>query len=130
MSKSNVAEKNVKVSEVAAVLAEIAAPAAVLHIVKEEPALVEVRKLTVDEKIQKVEDLSLLIDRYRSLNDARRKLQTFQIGADSLSSQILLKDAAGYEFKTSNSEVVTAVIDVMKKRLEEKVAEVESQINL
>ena len=100
MGKSNVAEKITVVAEVAEVLAEIAAPA-VLHIVKEEPVVVEVRKLTLDEKIQKVEDLSLMIDRWRTLSDSRRKLQTFQIGADSLSSTILLKDGAGNEFRTS-----------------------------
>jgi nitrogen regulatory protein PII-like uncharacterized protein len=57
MSKSNVAEK---LENVAEVVAEVSAPA-VMTIVKEEP--VEVRKLTLDEKIQKVEDLSLIIDR-------------------------------------------------------------------
>ena len=99
MNKSNVAEKFVVVPEV---VAEVSAPA-VMTIVKEEP--VEVRKLTLDEKIQKVEDLSLMIDRWRTLSDSRRKLQTFQIGADSLSSTILLKDGAGNEFRTSNSTV-------------------------
>jgi len=129
MGKSNVAEKITVVAEVAEVLAEIAAPA-VLHIVKEEPVVVEVRKLTLDEKIQKVEDLSLMIDRWRTLSDSRRKLQTFQIGADSLSSTILLKDGAGNEFRTSNSTVITSVIDEMKRTLDVKVREVEELINL
>ena len=129
MGKSNVAEKITVVAEVAEVLAEIAA-SAVLHIVKEEPVVVEVRKLTLDEKIQKVEDLSLMIDRWRTLSDSRRKLQTFQIGADSLSSTILLKDGAGNEFRTSNSTVITSVIDEMKRTLDVKVREVEEQINL
>ena len=124
MSKSNVAEKFVVVPEV---VAEVSAPA-VMTIVKEEP--VEVRKLTLDEKIQKVEDLSLMIDRWRTLSDPRRKLQTLQIGADSLSSTILLKDGAGNEFRTSNSTVITSVIDEMKRTLDVKVREVEELINL
>ena len=99
-----------------------------MTIVKEEP--VEVRKLTLDEKIQKVEDLSLMIDRWRTLSDSRRKLQTFQIGADSLSSTILLKDGAGNEFRTANSTVISSVIDEMKRTLDVKVREVEEQINL
>jgi hypothetical protein len=99
-----------------------------MTIVKEEP--VEVRKLTLDEKIQKVEDLSLMIDRWRTLSDSRRRLQTFQIGADSLSSTILLKDGAGNEFRTSNSTVITSVIDEMKRTLDVKVREVEELINL
>ena len=89
----------------------------------------EVRKPTLEEKIQKVEDLTLLIDWYRALAESRRKLQTFQIGADSMSSTILLKDAAGNEFRTSNSSVITTVIDEMKRTLDVKVREVETLIN-
>ena len=100
-------------------------PVATMTIVEKE----EVRKPTLEEKIQKVEDLSLLIDRYRALAESRRKLQTFQIGADSMSSTILLKDAAGNEFRTSNSAVITTVIDEMKRTLDVKVREVETLIN-
>ncbi len=100
----------------------------VMTIVKNVPE--EPRKLSLDEKIQRVEDLTLMIDRWRTLSESRRKLQTFQIGADSLSSVILLRDAAGNEFKTSNSSVITSVIDEMKRTLEAKVREVEEQINL
>ena len=100
----------------------------VMTIVKNAPE--EPRKLSLDEKIQRVEDLTLMIDRWRTLSESRRKLQTFQIGADSLSSVILLRDAAGNEFKTSNSSVITSVIDEMKRTLEAKVREVEELINL
>jgi hypothetical protein len=100
-------------------------PVATMTIVEKE----EVRKPTLEEKIQKVEDLSLLIDRYRALAESRRKLQTFQIGADSMSSTILLRDAAGNEFRTSNSAVITTVIDEMKRTLDVKVREVETLIN-
>jgi len=127
MGKSNVAEKLVEVQEV---VAEVEASAPVMTIVKDEPAEAPVRKLTLDEKIQKVEDLSLMIDRWRTLSDSRRRLQTFQIGADSLSSTILLKDGAGNEFRTSNSTVITSVIDEMKRTLDVKVREVEEMINL
>ena len=129
MSKANVAEKNTTVvAEVAEVKTVEAAAAPVMTIVKNE--IEEPRRLSLDEKIQKVEDLTLLIDRWRTLNESRRKLQTFQIGADSLSSVILLRDAAGNEFKTSNSSVITSVIDEMKRTLDGKVKEVEEQINL
>jgi hypothetical protein len=124
MGKSNVAEK---ITAVAEVVAEVVA-APVMTIVKDEPA--EMKKLSLEEKIQKVEDLSMMIERWRTLADSRRKLQTFQIGADSLSSVILLKDANGNEFKTSNSAVITSVIDEMKRTLDVKVREVEEQINL
>jgi ribosomal protein S4E len=129
MSKSNVAEKT---NTAAAVATEVKSAetvqSPVMTVVKNEPE--EPRKLTLDERIQRVEDLSMLIDRWRQLTESRRKLQTFQIGSDSLSSVIMLKDASGNEFKTSNSAVITSVIDEMKRTLDVKVREVEEQINL
>jgi hypothetical protein len=129
MGKSNVAENTANVAvEVAEVKTVEAVAAPVMTVVKNE--IEEPRRLSLDEKIQRVEDLTLMIDRWRTLSESRRKLQTFQIGADSLSSVILLRDAAGNEFKTSNSSVITSVIDEMKRTLEAKVREVEEQINL
>jgi hypothetical protein len=124
-NKSNVLEKP---SPVVEVNSEEVVAVPVMTVVKNE--VEEPRKLSLDEKIQRVEDLTLMIDRWRTLSESRRKLQTFQIGADSLSSVILLRDAAGNEFKTSNSSVITSVIDEMKRTLEAKVKEVEEQISL
>ena len=49
--------------------------------------------------------IKLISARLEILNESRRKLQTFHIGADSMSSTILLRDSAGNEFKTSNLRV-------------------------
>jgi hypothetical protein len=128
MGKANVAEKSAAAAEITEVKTVEAAAAPVMTVVKNEPE--ETRKLTLDEKIQRVEDLSMMIDRWRLLSESRRKLQTFQIGADGLSSVVMLKDAGGNEFKTSNSAVITSVIEEMKRTLDAKVREVEEQINL
>jgi len=56
MSKSNVAEKNTNAAEVAEVKTVEAATAPVMTIVKDTPE--EPRKLSLDEKIQRVEDPS------------------------------------------------------------------------
>ncbi len=127
MGKTNVAEKTAPVAEVVEVV-EVANVTPVMKVVKD--VVEEPRKLTLEERIQRVEDLSMLIDRWKTLNDSRRKLQTFQIGADSLSSVISLRDANGNEFKTSNSAVITSVIDEMKRTLDGKVRDVEELINL
>ena len=126
MGKSNVAEKTAPIAEVV----EVSPVVPTMKVVKEEKVEEAARKLTLEERIQKVEDLSMLIDRWKTLNDSRRKLQTFQIGADSMSSVISLRDASGNEFKTSNSAVISSVIDEMKRTLDAKVHDVEEQINL
>ena len=123
MGKSNTAEK-VAVVEVS----EVVIPT--MTVVKEQKIEEAARKLTLEERIQRVEDLSMLIDRWKTLNDSRRKLQTFQIGADSMSSVISLRDSNGNEFKTSNSAVISSVIDEMKRTLDSKVHDVEEQIKL
>ena len=126
MGKSNVAEKTAPIAEVV----DVSPVVPIMKVVKEEKVEEAARKLTLEERIQKVEDLSMLIDRWKTLNDSRRKLQTFQIGADSMSSVISLRDASGNEFKTSNSAVISSVIDEMKRTLDAKVHDVEEQINL
>ena len=128
MGKTNVAEKTAVAVEVVEEVKSVEVAAApVMTVVKNE--IEEPRRLTLDEKIQRVEDLTMLIDRWRTLNESRRKLQTFHIGADSMSSTILLRDSAGNEFKTSNSAVITSVIDEMKRTLDTKVRDCEDQIN-
>jgi single-stranded DNA-specific DHH superfamily exonuclease len=102
--------------------------APLLTIVPSEPEEAP-RKLSLEEKIQRVEDLTLLIDRFRNLVEAKRKLTVFQLGADGMSSSIILKDAAGNEFKTSNSSVISSVIDEMKRILDLKVRDIEDLIN-
>ena len=122
MGKASVSEKTANgVAEVVEETAVEAVAAPVMTVVKSE-IKEEPRKLTLDERIQRVEDLTMLIDRWRTLNESRRKLQTFNIGADSMSSVMLLKDAAGNEFKTSNLEVIASVIDEMKRTLDTKVS--------
>lgn len=130
MGKNNNAEKAQVVEEVVETVATevVVENVPVMTVVKDQ--VVEPRRLTLDERIQKVEDLTLMIDKWKKLSDSRRKLQTFQIGADSLSSVISLKDANGNEFKTSNSGVITEVIEVMKSNLDVKIREVEGQIDL
>jgi len=93
---------------------------------KEEKAALEVPSL--EKRIQKVEDLSMLIEKWRKLTDTNRNLQTFSFGADGMGATVFLRDASGKEFKTSNTPVVSAVMDEIKSTLDEKIKEVENQI--
>jgi len=60
------------------------------------------------------QDLSMLIEKWRKLIDTRRNLQTFSLGADGMAAKVFLRDASGKEFKTSNTPVVSAVMDEYK----------------
>ena len=112
------------------------APSTMQVVKNEEPQVVEkpaepVQKpvLTLEQKMHKVEDLNMLIDKYQKLSEARRNLQSFRLSTDGMSTQVVLKDTSnGTEFKTSNSAVVSVVLTDMIRILEEKICEVERLI--
>lgn len=107
--------------------AKVETPATKLEVVKnKEQAAPEV--LPLDKRIQRVEDLSMLIDKWRKLTETRRNLETFNLGADGMGATVFLRDAGGKEFKTSNSPVVAAVTEEIKSTLDGKIKEVEAQI--
>ena len=86
-------------------------------------------ELTLEQRITMVEDLTMLIDRWRKLQESYRNLQTFKIGTDGMSTQIVLRDTtSGKEFKTSNSSVVARILEEIRLTLQGKITEVESQI--
>jgi len=86
-------------------------------------------ELSLEQRISMVEDLTMLIDKWRKLQESYRNLQSFKIGTDGMSTQILLRDTiSGREFKTSNTAVVTRILDEIRSTLQAKILEVESQI--
>jgi len=100
---------------------------AVMELVKE--TKVENAILSLEKRIQKVEELNIVIDKWRKLNEARKNLNGFKLGADGLSSTVVIKDVSGQEFKTSHNIVVETVLKTVKEVLDAKIQEVEEQIN-
>ena len=104
--------------------------AATMQVVKnetEEPIINQ--PMTLEQRIQKVEDLKMLIEKYQKLTEARRNLQNFRLTTDGMSIQVRLSDhSTGQEFKTSHSAVIQVVINDMQRILEEKICEVERLI--
>ena len=86
-------------------------------------------ELSLEQKISKVEDLTMVIDRWRKLIESRRNLQTFKLSTDGMSNHLRLVDTvSGHEFKTYNTSVISSVLEVIRKTLDDKISEVESQI--
>jgi hypothetical protein len=100
-----------------------------MEVKKNEASKVTNQVLTLEKRIQKVEELNIIIEKWRKLNEAKKNLTGFQLGNDGLSSTITLKDAAGREFKTSHNLVVTTVLETLQHVLDEKIIEVEAQID-
>ncbi len=94
-----------------------------------EPVKAPVPELTLEQTLEKVDDLNRIIAKYQRLQEARKNLNTFKIGSDGLNMTIIIKDASGQEFKTSHNIVVETVLSTVKQILNEKITEVEKDIN-
>jgi len=85
--------------------------------------------LSLEKRIQKVQELNIVIEKWRKLQEAKQNLNEFKLGNDGLSNTIIIKDAAGREFKTSQNIVFTTVMAAVQTVLDEKIGETEEQIN-
>jgi hypothetical protein len=105
---------------------------AVMEVVKTEQQQVKPAEnavLSLEKRIEKVQELNIVIDKWRKLQEARKNLNEFKLGNDGMNSTIIIRDAAGREFKTSQSIVFTTVLQTVQLVLDEKIAETEVQIN-
>ena len=84
--------------------------------------------LTLEQKIEKVENLKTLVDKREKLELSRKKLQSFIIGTNNFNENIVLTDENGNTFKTSNSEVFTKVVEAINSTLISKISEIEQEI--
>ena len=105
------------------------ADSAKMEVKKNETSAVENSVLSLEKRIRKVEELTIIIDKWRKLNEAKKNLTGFKLGADGLSSTVVIRDVSGQEFKTSHNIVVETVLKSVQHVLDEKIAEVEKQID-
>ena len=111
--------KTVKIEEATAVVVE--------EVVKPVEKVAPV--ITLDRRIERVEELNITIAKWRGLQAARKGLTNFRLGTDGLSSTLTLKDADGQPFSTSNPVVVEAALAHIRQVLNEKISEAENEIN-
>ena len=81
--------------------------------------------LTLEQKIEKIENLKTLIEKREKLEASRKKLTSFVDGANQFSECIVLTDENGNTFKTSNTEVFTKVVDTINNTLVSKITDIE-----
>jgi hypothetical protein len=121
---------------IAEVVAESAKPvlnilpepaAEVIPEVKPEPA--PRKELTLLEKILKVENLQLIIEKRAKLVQTRSELERFQISSNDFNCSMRLNDSDGNVFTTSFTPGVKKVIDFLKSSFDGSISEAEEKIN-
>ena len=119
--------KSLKIEEATAeVVAEVVVPVVATVIIPEvrpEPVI------SVERRIEKVEELKITIRKYQQLQDARKGLTSFRLGSDGMSATLTLKDADGTPYSISNPVVVEAALTHIRQILNEKISDTEKEIN-
>lgn len=96
--------------------------------VKKEAAIPKDDLPPLEDRIHSVLKLTALVDKLEALQEAKKKLKAFKLSSDGSRDSLRLVDSKGNEFSTSNTAVITSVIDVMKTTIDQKISETEKQI--
>ena len=103
----------------------------VLQIEPEKPVVPapELKKeMTMMEKILKIENLQLVIEKRAKLVQTRSELDRFQISSNDFNCTMRLNDSDGNVFTTSFTPGIKKVIEFLKTSFDASIAEAESKI--
>lgn len=83
---------------------------------------------TLQERILRVENLQLLVNKRAKLVQTRSELEKFQISSNDFNCTMQMKDSDGNSFTTSFTPGIKKVIDFLKSSFDGSIKDVESQI--
>jgi hypothetical protein len=86
------------------------------------------KEMTMMEKILKIENLQLVIEKRAKLVQTRTELDRFQISSNDFNCSMRLNDSDGNVFTTSFTPGIKKVIDFLKSSFDASIAETESKI--
>ena len=92
------------------------------------PAPEPKKEMTMMEKILKIENLQLVIEKRAKLVQTRSELDRFQISSNDFNCSMRLNDSDGNVFTTNFTPGIKKVIDFLKSSFDASIAETESKI--
>ena len=92
------------------------------------PAPEPLKEMTLLEKILKVENLQLVIEKRAKLVQTRSELERFQTASNDFNCSMRLNDSDGNVFTTSFTPGIKKVIDFLKSSFDASIADVEGKI--
>jgi len=87
-----------------------------------------VRELTLQEKINKIENLQLIVEKRERLVGTRSELEKFQTSSRDFNCSMRLNDSYGNVFTTSFTPGIKKVIDFLKTSFDASITDVENKI--
>jgi len=92
------------------------------------PAPEAKKEMTLTEKILRIENLQLVIEKRAKLVQTRSELDRFQIASNDFNCTMRLNDSDGNTFMTSFTPGIKKVIDFLKTSFDASISETESKI--
>jgi len=86
------------------------------------------KEMTLIEKILKIENLQLVVEKRTKLVQTRSELERFQVSSNDFNCSMRLNDSDGNVFTTSFTPGIKKVIDFLKSSFDASINEVESNI--
>ena len=96
---------------------------------KSAPEPEQKKELTLMEKILKVENLQLVIEKRSKLVQTRSELERFQTASNDFNCSMRLNDSDGNVFTTNFTPGIKKVIEFLKTSFDTSISETESKIN-
>jgi len=93
------------------------------------PAPEAKKEMTMMEKILKVENLQLVVEKRAKLVQTRSELERFQVSSNDFNCTMRLNDSDGNVFTTSFTPGIKKVIDFLRSSFDASIADVEKKIN-
>ncbi|WP_417237195.1 MULTISPECIES: hypothetical protein [Flavobacteriaceae] len=78
----------------------------------------EVLKPTAESRLKKLENFKILAERHKFLEQKNDDLQKFIVSSDGMKEKLVLKNAQGFSFEVSNSQVLEKCLYVIKEELQ------------
>jgi hypothetical protein len=92
------------------------------------PAAESKKEMTMLEKILKVENLQLVVEKRAKLVQTRSEMERFQISSNDFNCTMRLNDSDGNVFITSFTPGIKKVIEFLKSSFDVSIKDVEDQI--
>lgn len=103
-------------------------PSTSMALVKTEVKSEPVKEPTLEQRIHKVENLQLLVNKRTKLVQTRNELEKFQISSNDFNCSLQMKDSDGNNFSTSFTPGIKKVIEFLRTSFDASIKEVEAQI--
>ncbi len=103
-------------------------PSTAMALVKTEPKAEPVKEPSLEQRIHKVENLQLLVNKRTKLVQTRNELEKFQISSNDFNCSLQMKDSDGNNFSTSFTPGIKKVIEFLRTSFDASIKEVEAQI--